>query len=127
MVKFSHTKTISVLFCFNLHLIFSVCSYCRALFLVLLDFFLISLSSSFFSSISTEFWAVPQLPCSNDLCLQQGRRSTFIFRSRFRQKLLSKQRLTFRSRSILKISFLSLSVVHDIPATRFTPVVTAFL
>ena len=38
---------------------------------------------------------MPQLSCSNYLCLQQGSRSTFTFCSLFLQKLLCRHRLTF--------------------------------
>ena len=75
--------------------------------------------------MSTESRAVSQLSCSSNLCLQQGSRSTFTFCSRLLQKLLCRQRLTFRSRSACKTSFFC-SVVQDIPATFFTAVLTAF-
>ena len=88
-----------------------------------------SLSSRTFCSMSTELWAVPQLSCFSNLCLQQGSssRSTFTFCSLFLQKLLCRHMLTFCSSSACKTSFLSFSVVQDVPATLLTAVVTAFL
>ena len=81
---------------------------------------LFSLSSRIFSNMSMELRAVPQPSCSNILGLQQGRRSTFTFCSRFLQKLLCRHRLIFRSRSVRNTSLFSASVTQGAPATRFT-------
>ena len=108
------------LFTFHSHLLSPLChsiAFCSSF----------SLSSRTFSSMSTELRAVPQLSCSNSLGLQQDSKSTFIFCSRFLQKLLCRHKLTFHSRSARQTSLFSASVTQGAPATRFTAVVTAFL
>ena len=51
-----------------------------------------------------------QKSCSKSLCVQMGRRSTFIFCSSFRQKLLCEHRLTFQSRSTRKTSIMNIAM-----------------
>ena len=65
----------------------------------------ILLSSLTFCSMSTVLRAVPQPSCCSNLCLQQGRRSTLKFFSRFLRNILCKHRLTFHSRQANKTSF----------------------
>ena len=122
MVKFSHTMTFEF---FSSPLLFRLAFNFYSMTSCSCSPF--SLSSNPFCSISTNLRALTQFFCSRSVCLQQGRRSRFNFCSRFRQKLLCKHRLTFRSRSSRKTSFFSPSVILGIPAIRLTDVVTAFL
>ena len=88
---------------------------------------LYSLSSSILFPIWKDLWAVKHFLGSASLCSHQDERSSSTFCSGFRQKLLSKHKLTFCYRSACMTLFFTSSVTQGTQATALKSAVSAFL